>query len=327
MAKSKRAPKPAADIGGAAKQPPRHHAEQTVHPPQQVGKMPVVIISEQRDTSKQILAALTKTAVALSGKEGGSEQVAIMERLWTMQKDAEDRQAAREFGIAKVAVAMELPAIPRTKTREFIDKHGALQSTKYADLDDIEGVLDPICRKFGLTKEYTTETDARGWAAQVLTVRHVSGHKEVYKSPFMPLDTTGSKNNNQGAGSTAKYGRRYGVIGAFNIYHVDEDLDGETVTGPVEDKFADRVKAEAGKKGATAPTAGAPEAQKTAKATLTLPEAADALEAKLLAVPHASRGAILMKHINIIEAMQKDAVLGPKAAELRELCKEPSNAA
>jgi ERF superfamily len=279
-----------------------------------ITSVPARIIEKDRKTSHTIIDALANTALAISGGENPVEKMSVLKDLWAMQKEAEDRQAEREFNTAKVLVAMQLPQIPKTGLREFKDKNNQVQSSSYALLDDIEGVLDPICRTNGIVKEYSSKTDAKGWACQVLTVRHVSGHKEVYESPYMPLDTTGSKNNNQGAGSTAKYGRRYALIGAFNIFHVDDDTDGATVTGePKEDKFAARVQEEAAKQ------------QPKGPAPLSLPEAAAALESKLRNAPVEKRAETLMKHINIIEAMEKDETLKPKAAELRQLCEEKAN--
>lgn len=274
--------------------------------------VPANIIAHDRKTSNTIIETLLRTVMSIAGSEGVGDKVAVLQQLWNMQKEAEDRQGEREFNIAKVAVAMELPPIPKTKLIEFVDKKNEKQSRAYSDLDDIEGVLDPICRKYGITKEYTTRTDAKGWACQILTVRHVCGHKEAYEGSYMPLDTTGAKNNSQAALSAAKYSRRGALIGAFNIYHVDEDLDGATpVSAETKgDKFGERVQSEAEKQAATAPK------------PLSLPEAAATLESKLRNLPLEKRAECLMKHIAIIEAMSKDDALVGKSIELRKLCEE-----
>jgi len=277
----------------------------------QIISVPAQIIAHDRKTSNQIIETLSRTALSIAGSEGAADNVMVLQTLWNMQKEAEDRQGEREFNIAKVAVAMELPPIPKTKLIEFVDKKNEKQSRAYSDLDDIEGVLDPICRKYGITKEYSTRTDAKGWACQILTVRHVGGHKEVYEGSYMPLDTTGAKNNSQAALSTAKYSRRGALVGAFNIYHVDDDLDGvKPEDGKKEDKFSERVQTEAEKQ---APKASQP---------LSLQEAAATLESKLRNLPQERRAEVLIKHIAIIEAMSKDDALVGKSIELRRLCEE-----
>lgn len=292
-----------------------YHPRSAPEPTQKPLSAPLQLIAEQRQQSGQILSALTKTAVALSGKEGAITHVEIMERLWGMQKEAEDRQAEREFGIAKVALAMDLPPIPKNHMIRFTDKNNEVRETPYADRGDIEGVLDPLCRKHGFSKEYSTET-IDGKACQVLTVRHVSGHKVIYRSPYMPLDTSGSKNNNQAAGSTAEYGKRYALVGAFNIIGVDKDDDGnlgsdKTTVPPTGDKFTTRVETGTDKK---------PETTK-----ITLVEAVEMLEAKIMNAPAAERGGVLMHNIKIIAAMEKDAALSVKAQEFRKICEEVPN--
>lgn len=324
MAKNKRAPKPAP----AERSPTPHTIEQAPQasrhePPAGIGhnsgNVPMRLIEENRNNSNSIISSLNKTAVALASKDGGVQQVEIMERLYAMQRIAEDRQAEREFGIAKVALAMALPTIPKRGKIEFIDKTNQKQEREYATRVDIESVLGPLCRQNGFSLEYSTETDAKGWACQVLTVRHVGGHKEVYRSPSMPLDTSGAKNNQQGAGSTSEYGKRYAVIGAFNIIGVDRDDDGNQGKhdegAPVAgDKFTDRVKTDAEKK--PEPTGPQP---------LPLLEAAAVLENKLRNAEPARRGELFMKHINIVEAMLKDPTMIEKANELRKLVEEKPN--
>lgn len=325
MTKAKRTKPKAAAPSQTAAEPRQQRPQQTVEPPQPraLAMVPERLVTTQRSQSTQIIEALTKTAVALSGKEGGIAQVEIMERLWGMQKEAEDRQAEREFGIAKVALAMELPVIPKNHSITFVDKNNVTRDTPYADRVDIESVLDPICKRHGFSKEYSSET-IEGRACQVLTVRHVSGHKVVYRSPYMPVDSTGSKNNNQAAGSTAEYGKRYALVGAFNIIGVDKDDDGNLGAepgAPKDDKFAARVQEQSAQAQAK-PTDG-----KSPPAKLTLPEAAGALEERIRAAAPADRGAILMKHIAIVGEMEKDVVLSLKADELRKLCAETANAA
>lgn len=279
-------------------------------PAQQITSMPATIVERGRSTSHHIIDTLAKTALTISNGENAAEKLNVIKELWTMQKEAEDRQAEREFNTSKVIVAQNLPTIPKSGLREFVDKNNVKQTSTYSTLDDIESVLDPICRNYGLVKEYSSRSNEKGWACQILTVRHVGGYKEVYESPYMPLDTSGSKNNQQGAGSVAKYGRRYALIGAFNIFHVDEDNDGAGATPEVkDDKFSARVQDEAEKQQPKAPA-------------LTLPEAAEALEKKLRNLPQEKREAVIIKYMNIIESMEADETLAPKAAELRKLCEE-----
>lgn len=293
----------------------RQHRNYRPQAPQQrqevVISKPTKLIEDGRKQSNYIIDTLSNTAMTIAAGEGASEKVAVIERLWAMQKDAENRQAEREFGIAKVALAMELPPIPKRHKIEFVDKNNQKRETPYADRSDIESVLDPICRTHGFSKEYTTET-VDGKACQVLTVRHVGGHKEVYRSPYMPLDTTGSKNNNQAAGSTSEYGKRYALIGAFNIIGVDKDDDGNNGAHSglkAEDPMTNRVMQKAAPK--TKPEIF--EAAKTLRAKL---EAALTLE---------ERSRILTANERLLTAID-DAGMIELAAELRGYSMEKNHA-
>lgn len=279
---------------------------------QVLAPVPQKLVDDGRKQSHYLIDTLSKTALSIAGGEGAVEKVAVIERLWAMQKDAEDRAAEREFGIAKVALAMQLPDIPKTKKIEFIDKNNQKRETPYADRADIEKVLDPLCRVHGFSKEYSTDT-VDGKACQVLTVRHVGGHKEVFRSPYMPLDTTGSKNNNQAAGSTSEYGKRYALIGAFNIIGVDKDDDGNLGKNPDEkpkDAFAARVEEQT-----PAPTIS--EEEKLHIAANTLTELLDK------AVSKQKRGEILMKNIKIVSRLEDgNDEHKAQAAAIRKLAEE-----
>lgn len=285
------------------------------HPPQQIlAPISAKLVDEGRKQSHYLIDTLSKTALNIAGGDNASEKVAVIERLWAMQKEAEDRQAEREFGISKVALAMELPTIPKNHKIEFIDKNNTKRETPYADRADIESVLDPICRKHGFSKEYSTET-IDGKACQILIVRHVAGHKEVYRSPYMPLDTTGSKNNNQAAGSTSEYGKRYALIGAFNIIGVDKDDDGnkgETPGDKPKDKFAARVEEQ------TAPKTEA----------MSVDDAAEKLRELIVKSPSKEkRGEILMKNLKIVSMLEEGTEEQRlMAKEIRQLAEgEPTN--
>jgi hypothetical protein len=278
-------------------------------------QLPAQLAEENRSTTNQIVNALTKAAMSIAAKDNPLQVVEVMERLHKMQIFAEDRQAEREFGLAKVAISNEIPTIPKTKSYEFVDKANQKQVRLYSDRVDIESVLDPLTRKYGFSKEYSSKTDARGWTCQVLTLRHAGGHTSVYESPYQPLDTSGAKNNSQAASSTAEYGMKQVLKGAFNIIGVDLDDHGDNVNMPNSsatkqpDAFTDAVRAEAAKKPVEKPK-------------LTLAEAAALVEKKIRAAEPDKRGAVLMTDIKVIAAMEADETFAAKAAELRKLAAE-----
>lgn len=282
---------------------------------------PNALISQNRAHSNQIINAIINAATTISAKGNALEVVEVIGRLHKLQIIAEDRQAEREFGVAKVAIAREIPTIPKTKSYEFVDKDNKKQTRMYSDRMDIESVLDPLCKKYGFSKEYTSKTNDKGWTCQVLILRHASGHVGLYESPYQPLDTSGAKNNSQAASSTAEYGMKQSLKGAFNIIGVDLDDQGDNINVPPKnaetpDKFTARVQEKAKEE---------PQAQPPKQPANSLVDAAGLLESKIRNAPQEQRGEILMKHIGIIGAMERDVKFADKAAELRKLCEVQPN--
>lgn len=181
--------------------------------------VPQRLLEDRRREESTLIGAL------ISAASNPNTDVDKMERLWIIHKEAVAARAEQEFSFAKNALALEIPPIPKNHKIEFKDKNGHIQSTPYANREDIERIIGPIYRRHGFSTEYSTQY-VDGKIQTVLIVRHNSGHKEIYTSPPMPLDSTGSKNNNQAAGSTSEYGMRYALKGAFNIIGIDIDDDG-----------------------------------------------------------------------------------------------------
>jgi hypothetical protein len=94
----------------------------------------------------------------------------------------------------------------------------------------------PILKKHGLVISHEI-----GHSGQMVTVRpvlaHVNGHVEKGGEMLLPIDTTGSKNGTQGAGSASSYGQRFTTIKMLNIITHDEDDDGRAAGGSASDPY------------------------------------------------------------------------------------------
>lgn len=150
-----------------------------------------------------------------------------------------NRQAMMDYDAAMVRLQAKLADAKITKTGkiEFSgkDKKGGdyHQSTPYAKLEDIDKVLRPLMRAEGFVVTYLTSGTERPIVTCKIT--HDGGHSET-SSMTLPLDTSGSKNNLQGAGSSISYGRRYTLCAMLNLITPDEDDDG--AGGPITDEQA-----------------------------------------------------------------------------------------
>lgn len=134
-----------------------------------------------------------------------------------------------EFQQAKIAAIMEMPRI--TKNGAIKNNAGAVQS-RYSKFEDIHAVVMPILKRHNLVISFDV-----GQSGNMVTVTPILAHTNGYseRGGAMPLsiDTTGSKNATQGAGSAASYGKRHTMKAMLNIVEGGEDDDGQAAGGKV----------------------------------------------------------------------------------------------
>jgi ERF superfamily len=162
---------------------------------------------------------------------------AKMRELFAIHKEIQDEEARVAFTKAYVALQDDLPTIDakgriEIEAREKGARTTRAQSTPYATYQEIHRITKPILRKHGFALWFAPEigTDDR------IVIRghldHIGGHGKE-GSLRAPLETTGSKNNLQGAGSTLSYLKRYLAISLLNIISEapdDKDDDGSLRT-------------------------------------------------------------------------------------------------
>lgn len=144
-----------------------------------------------------------------------------MERLLQMQERMMNRQAETAFNAALAEMQTELPEIPRHG--EIKNKSGGVQS-KYAKWEDLNEIIKPILSRHGFALSFRTGNEgARIVVTGILS--HAAGHS-VSSTMHLPLDTSGSKNEVQGLGSSTSYGKRYVAGALLNLTSRGEDDDG-----------------------------------------------------------------------------------------------------
>ena len=151
-----------------------------------------------------------------------------MERLFSMKERAEADVARRAYDAAFAKMQPDLPEIDKRGKIVITDKadrQKVIQSTPYALWDDTNRLIKPILAKYGFGLSFRIEqTDAKITTTAVLS--HEGGHRET-TSFAASIDTTGSKNNVQGWGSSFSYGKRYTGTALLNITTRGEDDDGK----------------------------------------------------------------------------------------------------
>lgn len=127
-----------------------------------------------------------------------------------------------------LAQAEMQPVVRRLEVKlERADGSNAGQSYKVADALDIDEMIRPIYTKYGFSVTHNRrvrEADGGGFVV-ISTLRHRAGHS-ITAEFSLTLDTGPGRSNVKSAGSTDTYGRKYNVLGLFNIVRKNEDTDG-----------------------------------------------------------------------------------------------------
>lgn len=154
----------------------------------------------------------------------------------------QDREAARRFRMAKHKAVQEMPSI--TKNGAILNKEGKVQS-RYSKFEDINRVVKPILAGHNLIITFNV-----GHEGQLVTVQPVLAYsdgelayEERGEHMVLAVDTTGSKNATQGAGSAASYGKRHSMKATLNIIEEGEDDDGRGGVAQGYDALPDDLKA------------------------------------------------------------------------------------
>lgn len=164
-----------------------------------------------------------KTLIERLREVSNGTDVAVAREILAMIRSEEDRQAARLFNEAMLACQSELPPIIR-------DSHNKHTNSKWAKLEKISRICDPIIRKHGFTLSYGMATSHLADHYRVICdVSHL-GFTRRYEAD-VGMDSKGPKGEGnkslaQGSGSSVTYARRYLKVMIFDIVIEGEDNDG-----------------------------------------------------------------------------------------------------
>lgn len=178
-------------------------------------------------------------AVIAAAAANPKVDVGKMQALLSMQKEIMAEQARITFIEAFRDLKRDLPVINRDGCIVIVAKDATgkrpesggrvQQRTPYATFENISQVIDPLLDRHGFTLSFATEPTPDGSRLLVRGIlSHVRGHERVTVFP-LPAETSGSKNNAQGWGSSFSYGKRYATVALLNIRTAapeDRDTDG-----------------------------------------------------------------------------------------------------
>lgn len=145
-----------------------------------------------------------------------SSDVAKLEKMIELQERVMARQAKEQFDAAMLNFQIE---------KGVIEKASTANRTKYAKLEHIQAVVDPVLRKFGLFVRWNTSTTDSGKIRVTCICTHIGGHSETSSMDVSP-DKSGSKNEIQADGSAITYAQRYTMKSLLGLV-IAEDNDGK----------------------------------------------------------------------------------------------------
>ena len=176
-----------------------------------------------------------------------------MERLLAMQERIIDRNAKQEFSEAMNQVQTAIPPV-------IADSKNDQTKSMYASYEALDAVVRPIYTGHGFSPTFGTGESPKENSVRVTCdLLHSGGHERHYFFD-MPADGKGAKGGDvmtktHAAGSAMSYGKRYLLIAMFNIPIKDKDDDGNGASGdgPINEKVLAEIRAELDAVGADIP--------------------------------------------------------------------------
>ena len=231
---------------GVVHRPAHPKEKESFRPEQKVAAKNAVTVRESRAPKAPANDNPNMLAVIARAAADPSVNVEKMQALLSMQKEIVAEEARMASIRAFIALQDDLPSIGRDGKIEIIKKGAdgqrvagrdrVEQSTPYATFNNIMRILKPLLKKHGFGLHFETQP-----IGERLLVRgvlaHNLGHVRMTEFP-LPAETSGSKNNVQGWGSSMSYGKRYAVIALVNIIseaQEDRDTDGNPNKATLQD--------------------------------------------------------------------------------------------
>lgn len=204
------------------------------------------------DNTSEAQPVVIHEAKAVATSQPVNDFIAMMERLATnkdvdiekikqirdMYNDELDRNAKREFAADFVRMRPHLPVVIRLKKN-------SQTNSKYAPLEDINKVIDPIIGQYG----FATATNIIAQTDKDVTVKaiiwHRSGHQEknILKLPIDDRGMAGTVNKTQphAIASSITYCKRVALCALLNI-STGDDRDGNEDAGFILEEVAEIMK-------------------------------------------------------------------------------------
>lgn len=164
-----------------------------------------------------------------------TENVAAFKELVQLHREEVKLNAEKEFAAAFVALQKELPTIQGT--RGIPDKHDNIKF-RYANFEDIDAIVRPICLRNGFTYAFRETAIEGGRVTVTMTLQHTGGHsREIPYSVRIGSGPPGA-NESQADGSGHTYAQRGALESGLSLRIVGAREDAKMEGGPVSPEVA-----------------------------------------------------------------------------------------
>ena len=171
-----------------------------------------------------------------------------MERLFLMRERMQASAAISAYFRDLSLMQLDMPVIDKRGSIER-GKHKqtgeAQKASPYARFEDVMEAIRPVLAVHGFSLSFRIDMSEPGRLKTTGVLGHRDGHSEE-TSISLPLDDSGGKNNVQGWGSSASYGKRYTTFALLNIVARGEDDDGKAAGAKgvttITDEQAEQIK-------------------------------------------------------------------------------------
>lgn len=180
-------------------------------------------VANREPSTGELLAAVVQQGITPASVE-------VMERLCALREREEKRNAEREFAAAFVNLQREIPTIQGA--RPIPDKQGNVKF-RYANFDDIDAIVRPICLRNGFTYAFHESAIGEGRVTVVMTLTHSGGHtRQVPYSCRIGSGPPGA-NESQADGSGHTYAQRGAIESGLALRIVGAREDAKNIGGPI----------------------------------------------------------------------------------------------
>jgi len=183
------------------------------------------------------VAEMLNTMMALA--KDPTVDAAKFETIARVANEQQDRFQRQEYYAAKARAIRAMPVIRKDGRIVIQDKNDPNNRAKdrvqghFERWPDVQRAITPPLVENGLTLTHDVDTE-NGKVIVIPILQHDNGYIERGGRMELPLDTSGGKNNVQGAGSAQSYGLRYSTRAMLGLKFEPGHDDGNLIALPDE---------------------------------------------------------------------------------------------